>query len=90
MKRSFQVEVIAKMKQYGVRFFEIDNEMESEVEMDALPDDYISGLIKMLKDDLNSRERINRVYKRMADNIGNEFAQKVEEVFEDYEYIGDE
>lgn len=37
--------------------------------MDTLPDDYISGLIKILKDDLNSRERINRVYKRMADNI---------------------
>lgn len=57
------------MKQYGVRFFEIENESELEVEMDALPDDYISGLIKMLKDDLNSRERINRVYRRMADNI---------------------
>jgi hypothetical protein len=57
------------MKQYGVKFYKIENETELEVEMDTLPDDYISGLIKMLKDDLNSRERINRVYKRMADNI---------------------
>ena len=57
------------MKQYGVKFYKIENETEVEVEMDTLPDDYISGLIKMLKDDLNSRERINRVYKRMADNI---------------------
>jgi len=57
------------MKQYGVKFYEIENETELEVEMDTLPDDYISGLIKILKDDLNSRERINRVYKRMADNI---------------------
>lgn len=57
------------MKQYGVKFYEIENETELEVEMNTLPDDYISGLIKILKDDLNSRERINRVYKRMADNI---------------------
>lgn len=57
------------MKQYRVKFFEIENESEIEVEMDSLPDDYISGLIKMLKDDLISQERINRVYKRMADNI---------------------
>lgn len=57
------------MKQYGVKFYKIENETELEVEMDTLPDDYIYGLIKMLKDDLNSRERINRVYKRMADNI---------------------
>lgn len=57
------------MKQYGVKFFEIENKTESEVEMDALPDDYISGLIKMLKDDLISRERMNRVCKRIADNI---------------------
>ncbi|EOS35310.1 hypothetical protein C804_00912 [Lachnospiraceae bacterium A4] len=57
------------MKQYGVKFYKIENETELEVEMDTLPDDYISGLIKMLKDDLNSREKINRVYKRMADNI---------------------
>ena len=57
------------MKQYGVKFYEIENETELEVEMNTLPDDYISGLIKILKDDLHSRERINRVYKRMADNI---------------------
>lgn len=57
------------MKKYGVKFFEIENETELEVEMDVLPDDYISGLIKMLKDDLDSRERINRLYKRIADNI---------------------
>lgn len=57
------------MKQYGVKFFEIENKTELEVEMDVLPDDYISGLIKMLKDDLISRERMDRVCKRMADNI---------------------
>lgn len=57
------------MKQFGVRFFEIEEGEELEVEMDTLPDDYIAGLIKMLKDDLNSRERINRVYKRMANDI---------------------
>lgn len=57
------------MKQYGVKFFEIENKTELEVEMDALPDDYISGLIKMLKDDLISREKTNMVYKRIADNI---------------------
>lgn len=57
------------MKQFGVRFFEIEGGEELEVEMDTLPNDYIAGMIKMLKDDLNSREKINRVYKRMANDI---------------------
>lgn len=60
------------MKQFGVRFFEIEEGEELEVEMDTLPDGYIAGLIKMLKDDLNSRKRINRIYKRMANDIKEE------------------
>lgn len=37
------------MKQFGVKFFEIEEGKELEVEMDTLPDDYIAGLIKCLK-----------------------------------------
>lgn len=59
------------MKEYGVKVFEIEGGVETEIEMDDLPDDYISGLIKMLKDTMIRRERLDRVYKKMAENIKN-------------------
>lgn len=59
------------MTQYGIKFFKIEDGEEMEVEMDNLPNEYICGLIKMLKDDMFSRERIDRVFKKMADDISN-------------------
>lgn len=59
------------MKEYGVKVFEIEGGVETEIEMDELPDDYISGLIKMLKDTMICRERLDRVYRKMAENIKN-------------------
>lgn len=32
---------------------------------------------------------LSDVIKIVSENIGSEFAQKVKEIFEDYEYIGD-
>lgn len=65
------MEDIIEMKEYGVKVFEIEGGVETEIEMDDLPDDYISGLIKMLKDTMIRRERLDRVYKKMAENIKN-------------------
>lgn len=59
------------MINYGIKFYKIEDGEETEIEMDGLPDDYISGLIKMLRDDMASRERIDRVYKRIAEDIKN-------------------
>lgn len=67
------------MTEYGIKFFRIEDGEETEVEMDDLPDNYIFGLFEMIRQDVASRERINRVYKRIAegilskkrDNIGN-------------------
>lgn len=33
---------------------------------------------------------LSDILRIVSENIGSEFAQKVEEIFEDYEYIGDE
>jgi len=33
---------------------------------------------------------LSDVLRIVSENIGSEFAQKVEEILEDYEYIGDE
>lgn len=33
---------------------------------------------------------LSDVLRIVSENIGNEFAQKVEEIFEDYKYMGDE
>lgn len=65
------MEDIIGMKEYGVKVFEIEGGVETEIEMDELPDDYISGLIKMLKDTMIRRERLDRVYRKMAENIKN-------------------
>lgn len=32
---------------------------------------------------------LSDILRIVSENIGSEFAQKVEEIFEDYEYIGD-
>ena len=32
---------------------------------------------------------LSDILRIVSENIGNEFARKVEEIFEDYEYIGD-
>ena len=57
------------MTQYGVKFFRIEDGVEAEIEMDDLPDEYINGLIKMFRDESTSRERLGRVYRKMAENI---------------------
>lgn len=67
------------MTKYGIKFFKIEDGEEIEVDMDSLPDNYIFGLLEMIRQDVTSRERINRVYKRIAegtlskkrDHIGN-------------------
>lgn len=43
----------------------------------------INGSWEQVKD-------ISDVLRIVSENIGDEFAQKVEEIFEDYGYIGDE
>ena len=56
------------MKEYGVKFFELEDGEESEIDMDVLPDDYVAGLIWMLKEDLAGRRRLNGVHERLADD----------------------
>lgn len=57
------------MKEYGIRFYEIEDGKETEVEMDELPDKYIFGLFEMIKQEVASRGRLNRVYERMVKDI---------------------
>lgn len=57
------------MKEYGVKFFRIEDKKETEIEMDDLPDAYVNGLFDMLRQEVASRERLNRVYKRIAEDI---------------------
>lgn len=57
------------MTQYGVKYFKVEDGVETEIKKDDFPDEYIAGLIKVLKDELVSRERLNRVFRKMADDI---------------------
>lgn len=59
------------MKQYGIKFYEIEDGEETEVEMEDLPDNYVFGLLEMIRSDIAGRERLNRVYKRMAEDVKN-------------------
>lgn len=52
-------------EEYKVMFYK-DGE---EIEMDELPNEYLSGIIKLCKDELSSRERLDRVYSRIASDI---------------------
>lgn len=44
----------------------------------------------MIKGNLEQVKDLSDDLRIVSENIGDEFAQKVEEIFEDYEYIGDE
>lgn len=57
------------MEEYGIKFFRIEDGKETEIEMDDLPGSYIFGLFEMIRQDVASRERINRVYKGIAEGI---------------------
>lgn len=57
------------MKEHGIKFYEIEDGEEIEVEMDNLPNEYIYGLFEIIRNEVASRERIDRVYKRIADDI---------------------
>ncbi len=57
------------MKEYGIRFYKIEDGKETEVEMDDFPDNFIYGLFEMIKCEVVSRERLNRVYKRIAEDV---------------------
>lgn len=57
------------MKEYGIKFYEIEDGEEIEVEMDNLPNEYIYGLFEIIRNEVASRGKIDRVYKRIADDI---------------------
>lgn len=44
----------------------------------------------MISENWEQVKDLSDVLRIVSENIGNEFAQKVEEILEDYEYIGDE
>lgn len=57
------------MEQYGVKFYKIVDGIETEIDRDSVPDEYIYGLIKILQDDAISRERINCVFTKMGQKL---------------------
>jgi len=44
----------------------------------------------MINENWEQAKDLSDVLRIVSENIGSEFAQKVEEILEDYEYIGDE
>lgn len=57
------------MTEYGIKFFKIEDGEEIEVDMDSFPDNYIFGLFEMIRQDVASRQRIDRVYKGIAEGV---------------------
>lgn len=57
------------MEEYGIKFFRIEDGKETEIEMDDLPDSYVFGLFEMIRQDVASRQRIDRVYKGIAEGV---------------------
>lgn len=50
---------------YEIKFYK-NNE---EVDIEEIPDDYLNGIIQCCKNEIVSRERMNRVWSNMADKI---------------------
>lgn len=44
----------------------------------------------MIKGNWEQVKDLSDILRIVSENIGDEFVQKVEEIFKDYEYIGDE
>jgi ribosomal protein L16 Arg81 hydroxylase len=51
--------------EYGIKFFKNGE----EVEPDEIPTEYLNGVIQSLRNEVASRERLDRVFKRMAEQI---------------------
>lgn len=49
------------MDEYKIEFYKNDE----EIDISELPDEYLSGVIEMCKSEFASRERLERVFKRM-------------------------
>lgn len=60
------------MKEYGIKVYEIEGGAGTEVDIGALPYEYVCGLIKMLEGELAGRKRLDGVYRKLADNINRE------------------
>lgn len=50
------------MDEYKVEFYKNDE----EIEITALPDEYLNGIIQLCRSEIASRERLERVFKRMV------------------------
>lgn len=52
------------MDKYEVMFYRNDE----EVEIDEIPEEYLNGIIEACRSEIVSRNRLERVFKRMVDN----------------------
>jgi len=53
------------MDEYGIEFFKNGE----EIEIQEIPDEYLNGIIQVCRSEIASRERLERVFKRMANKI---------------------
>lgn len=49
------------MDEYKIEFYKNDE----EIEISELPDEYLNGVIELCRSEVASRERLERVFKRM-------------------------
>lgn len=50
------------MDEYKIEFYKNDE----EIEISKLPDEYLNGIIQLCRSEVASRERLERVFKRMV------------------------
>jgi len=52
------------MDKYEIKFYKNDE----EIEIEDIPDEYLNGIIQSCRSEIASRERIERVFKKMVNN----------------------
>lgn len=52
------------MDKYEIKFYK----NEEEVEIEDIPEEYLNGIIQSCRSEIASRERLERVFKRMVSN----------------------
>ena len=50
------------MDEYKIEFYKNDE----EIDISELPDEYLNGVIQACRSEITSRERLERVFKRMV------------------------